>query len=81
MHMKDEATKRMFRFDLSESPEYIGRAVAALAADPKAARRNGELLWAFALAEEYEFTDIDGRRIPRFDPNAPVAAAVPEWAV
>jgi NAD(P)-dependent dehydrogenase (short-subunit alcohol dehydrogenase family) len=74
IHMKDDATKRQFRFDLSESPEYIGRAVAALAADPKAARRNGKLLWVFELAEEYGFTDIDGRRIPRFDPKAPMAA-------
>ena len=72
MHMKDERTKRMFRFDLSESPEYIGRAVAALAADPKSARRNGELLWACDLAKEYGFTDIDGRLIPRFDPKAPL---------
>ena len=48
--------------------------MAALAADPKAARRNGKLLWVFELAEEYGFTDIDGRRIPRFDPKAPMAA-------
>jgi hypothetical protein len=75
MHMKDDATRRQFRFDLSESPEYIGRAVAALAADPKASRRNGELLWVFALAREYGFTDVDGRRIPRFDPKAPICEA------
>ena len=35
-HMTTEALKKQFRFDLSESPEYIGRAAAALAADPKA---------------------------------------------
>jgi NAD(P)-dependent dehydrogenase (short-subunit alcohol dehydrogenase family) len=72
MHMKDEATRRQFRFDLSESPEYIGRAVAALAADPKAARRNGQLLFGCDLAKQYGFTDIDGRQIPRFDPKAPL---------
>ena len=72
IHMNDEATRKRFRFDLSESPEYIGRAVAALAADPQAARRNGELLWACDMAEQYGFTDIDGRFIPRFDANAPI---------
>ena len=71
MHMKTEALKKQFRFDLSESPEYIGRAVAALAADRNAFRRNGQLLWAYDLAKEYGFTDIDGRLIPRFDPKAP----------
>ena len=75
--MKDEATKRRYRFDLSESPEYIGRAAAALAADPKAARWNGQLLWVADLAAEYGFTDIDGRRIPLFDPKAPVREAAP----
>jgi hypothetical protein len=51
-------------FDLSnsESPEFIGRAVAALAADPDVTRRSGQVLVAAALAEEYGFTDIDGRQ-------------------
>ena len=71
MSMTTEARKKQFRFDLSESPEYIGRAVAALAADPKVFRKNGQLLWACDLAKEYGFTDIDGRFIPRFDPKAP----------
>jgi len=71
MHLRTEALKRQFRFDLSESPEYIGRAAAALAADPKALRKTGQLLWAAELAKEYGFTDIDGRYIPLFDPKAP----------
>jgi NAD(P)-dependent dehydrogenase (short-subunit alcohol dehydrogenase family) len=71
MHMKTEALKKQFRFDLSESPEYIGRAVAALAADRNVFRKNGQLLWACDIAQEYGFTDIDGRFIPRFDPQAP----------
>jgi NAD(P)-dependent dehydrogenase (short-subunit alcohol dehydrogenase family) len=71
MHMTTEARKKQFRFDLSESPEYIGRAVAALAADAKALRKTGQLLWAADLAGEYGFTDVDGRVIPRFDPKAP----------
>jgi len=50
-------------FDLSnsESPEFIGRAVAALAGDPDVGRWNGSVLVAAALAQEYGFTDIDGR--------------------
>ena len=51
-------------FDLSnsESPEFIGRAVAALANDPEVLRRSGSVLVAAALAEEYGFADIDGRQ-------------------
>jgi NAD(P)-dependent dehydrogenase (short-subunit alcohol dehydrogenase family) len=44
----------------SESPDFIGRAVAALAADPDAVRHTGKVLVAAALAQEYGFTDIDG---------------------
>jgi NAD(P)-dependent dehydrogenase (short-subunit alcohol dehydrogenase family) len=51
-------------FDLgnSESPEFIGRAVAALAGDPDISRRSGQTLVAAALATEYGFTDIEGRQ-------------------
>ena len=48
----------------SESPEFIGRAVAALAADPDVLRHSGEVLVAARVAIEYGFTDIDGK-IPR----------------
>lgn len=72
MHMKTEELKKQFRFDLSETPEYIGRAVAALAADRNMMRKTGQLLWACDLAKEYGFTDVDGRYIPRFDPKAPI---------
>lgn len=71
MHMKTEAIKKQFRFDLSESVEYIGRAAAALAADPRVLLKTGQLLWVAELAKEYGFTDVDGRVIPLFDPNAP----------
>jgi hypothetical protein len=64
------AIKKQFRFDLSESVEYVGRAAAALAANPDVLRKTGELLWAANLATEYGFTDVDGRVIPRFDPKA-----------
>jgi NAD(P)-dependent dehydrogenase (short-subunit alcohol dehydrogenase family) len=70
MHMTTAARKKQHRFDLSESPEYIGRAVAALGADGRVPKKTGQLLWACDLAQEYGFTDIDGRLIPRFDPNA-----------
>jgi dehydrogenase/reductase SDR family member 1 len=46
----------------SESPEFIGRAVAALASDPEVLRHTGKVLVAAALAIEYGFTDIDGKR-------------------
>ncbi len=44
----------------SESPEFIGRAVAALAADADVLRYSGKVLVAAAIAKEYGFTDIDG---------------------
>jgi NAD(P)-dependent dehydrogenase (short-subunit alcohol dehydrogenase family) len=51
-------------FDLSnsESPQFIGRAVAALAADPELMRKSGQILVAAALALEYGFTDVDGKQ-------------------
>jgi NAD(P)-dependent dehydrogenase (short-subunit alcohol dehydrogenase family) len=44
----------------SESPQFVGRAVAALAADPNVLERTGQVLVAAELAEEYGFTDVDG---------------------
>jgi dehydrogenase/reductase SDR family member 1 len=44
----------------SESPEFIGRAVVALATDPDALRHTGKVLVAASLARDYGFTDIDG---------------------
>jgi NAD(P)-dependent dehydrogenase (short-subunit alcohol dehydrogenase family) len=49
-------------FALSESPRYVGRAVAALAADPGRARWNQQSLTSGQLAREYGFTDVDGSR-------------------
>ena len=46
----------------SESPQFIGRAVAALAADPEVMTRSGQVVVAAALAREYGFTDIDGKQ-------------------
>ena len=47
---------------ISESPRFVGRAVAALAADPDLARRNGGSFSSGGLAREYGFTDVDGSR-------------------
>lgn len=74
MAMTSDKAKKQFRFDLSETPEYIGRAVAALVKDKGVMKKNGKLLWACDLAQEYGFTDTDGRFIPRFDPTVPMQA-------
>lgn len=49
-------------FDMSnaESPQFIGRAVAALAADPHILDKSGQVLVAAQVALDYGFTDIDG---------------------
>jgi NAD(P)-dependent dehydrogenase (short-subunit alcohol dehydrogenase family) len=49
-------------FALSESPRYVGRAVAALATDPRRARWNQQSVSSGQLAREYGFTDVDGSR-------------------
>jgi dehydrogenase/reductase SDR family member 1 len=48
----------------SESPEFVGRAVAALAGDPDVMRHTGTVVVAASLGVEYGFTDIDGK-VPR----------------
>ncbi|MFF7552737.1 SDR family oxidoreductase [Streptomyces olivaceus] len=57
-----DALDRVPHFAISESPRYVGRAVAALAADPGVARFNGRSLSGGGLAREYGFTDLDGSR-------------------
>jgi dehydrogenase/reductase SDR family member 1 len=46
----------------SESPQFIGRAVAALAADANVLQKSGQVLVAAALGQEYGFTDVDGQQ-------------------
>jgi hypothetical protein len=55
-----DATARMPHFCISESPTYVGRAVAALAADPEVARWTGKVVSSGQRAPIYGFTDIDG---------------------
>ena len=55
-----DATANVPHFVISETPRFVGRAVAALAADPERARWNGQSLSSGGLAREYGFTDLDG---------------------
>ena len=62
--VRTEAVLAAGVFDLSnsESPEFIGRAVAAMAGDPGIMRKSGTVVVVASLAQEYGFSDIDGRQ-------------------
>jgi len=55
-----DATKFQPHFAVSETPAFVGRAVAALAQDPQVSRWNGQSLSSGQLAKVYGFTDVDG---------------------
>jgi NAD(P)-dependent dehydrogenase (short-subunit alcohol dehydrogenase family) len=57
-----EATRQSPHFAISETPAFVGRAVAALAQDPGVSRWNGKSLSSGQLAKVYGFTDVDGSR-------------------
>jgi len=57
-----DAIAKQPHFAISETPRFVGRAVAALAADPARARWNGQSLSSGGLAQVYHFTDLDGSR-------------------
>ncbi|WP_437738343.1 SDR family oxidoreductase [Sorangium sp. So ce1335] len=57
-----DALAKQPHFAISETPAYVGRAVAALAADPEVARWSGQSLSSGQLAKAYGFTDLDGSR-------------------
>jgi NAD(P)-dependent dehydrogenase (short-subunit alcohol dehydrogenase family) len=57
-----DATAKEPHFCVSESPTYVGRAVAALATDPGVGRWNGQTVSSGGLAKVYGFTDTDGTR-------------------
>jgi NAD(P)-dependent dehydrogenase (short-subunit alcohol dehydrogenase family) len=57
-----DGAQRDPHFIASETPFFVGRAIAALAADPDVAQKSGRPFSSWGLAEEYGFTDVDGRR-------------------
>jgi len=74
-----EAGKKDPNFLVSESPLFVGRAIAALAADPKVQNRTGLLLSSWELAREYGFTDYDGRRPDWGRHKIDFSVLPPEW--
>ncbi len=73
-----DAARRVESFIASETPLFVGRGIAALAADPGVARRNGRVVASWDLGDEYAVTDTDGTR-PHFvrwlQANQPEVAA------
>jgi hypothetical protein len=59
---ENNAQAKRFGFIHSETPCFVGRAIAALAADPKVARWSGGVYSSWGLSELYGFTDLDGTR-------------------
>jgi NAD(P)-dependent dehydrogenase (short-subunit alcohol dehydrogenase family) len=57
-----DATQRIPHFAISETPRFVGRAIAALAADPDRARWSGQSLSSGQLAQIYGVADLDGSR-------------------
>jgi NAD(P)-dependent dehydrogenase (short-subunit alcohol dehydrogenase family) len=57
-----DAIPKARHFYASETPFYLGRGVASLAADPRVSVKSGKVLGSWALAKEYGFTDLDGTR-------------------
>jgi NAD(P)-dependent dehydrogenase (short-subunit alcohol dehydrogenase family) len=57
-----DAIAKQPHFVITETPRYVGRAVAHLAADPDVARWSGQSLSSGQLAQVYGFTDLDGSR-------------------
>jgi NAD(P)-dependent dehydrogenase (short-subunit alcohol dehydrogenase family) len=57
-----DGAKKDVNFIASETPLFVGRAVAALAADPNVARKGGRVWASWTLSDEYGFTDADGSR-------------------
>jgi NAD(P)-dependent dehydrogenase (short-subunit alcohol dehydrogenase family) len=66
-HASEDTWRARPELARTESPRYLGRAVAALAADPHVAHRSGQVLRVADVAREYGFTDIDGRQPEAFE--------------
>jgi NAD(P)-dependent dehydrogenase (short-subunit alcohol dehydrogenase family) len=74
-----DAGKKDSNFLQSESPLFVGRAIAALAADPKVMDRTGMLVSSWELARDYGFTDYDGRRPDWGRHKIDFSVLPPEW--
>ena len=57
-----EAAKTVESFIASETPLFVGRGIAAMAADPNVATKNGRVFASWDLGDEYAVTDADGTR-------------------
>jgi NAD(P)-dependent dehydrogenase (short-subunit alcohol dehydrogenase family) len=57
-----DAAGKVRRFEFSETPYFLGRAIVALAADPRAHAKSGKVYGSWTLAKEYRFTDRNGTR-------------------
>ena len=57
-----DASKKDPNYISSETPLFVGRAIAALAADPRIMRKSGRVFSSWGLSDEYTFCDVDGRR-------------------
>jgi NAD(P)-dependent dehydrogenase (short-subunit alcohol dehydrogenase family) len=75
-----DAGKKDVNFLESESPLFVGRAVAALVADDRVLERSGLLFSSWELAREYAFTDVDGRR-PDWGAHAIDFSRLPAWLI
>lgn len=75
VHRTDEqAWRERPELARTESPRYLGRAVAALAADANVLAKSGGVYRVADLASAYGFTDVDGRAVPPFEiPREPAA--------
>jgi NAD(P)-dependent dehydrogenase (short-subunit alcohol dehydrogenase family) len=60
-----DAAEKVKEFIASETPLFVGRGIAALAADPDVGKKNGRVLASWDLGDEYGVTDADGTR-PHF---------------
>jgi NAD(P)-dependent dehydrogenase (short-subunit alcohol dehydrogenase family) len=72
--------EKMTNFAYSETPFFVGRAVAALAADPNVRKRSGGLYTSAGLASDYGFTDVDGSR-PNVWPHVKSAVPPPKTGI
>lgn len=57
-----EAVKQEPHFIMSETPHFVGKGIAALAADPDVMSRSGQILSSWGLSDDYDIADVDGRR-------------------